>query len=75
MTIVRSTAPTTAFQAPSPAMAGAASGGGTAVVGALVTSWAGVLTVAAVVAWLGVVGLRVLLGAGNLAGGARRGPG
>ena len=36
--------------------------------GALVTSWAGVLTVAAVVAWLGVVGLRVLLGAGNLAG-------
>jgi sterol desaturase/sphingolipid hydroxylase (fatty acid hydroxylase superfamily) len=49
-------------------MAGAASGGGTAVVGALVTSWVGVLTVAAVAAWLGVVGLRVLLGAGNLTG-------
>jgi hypothetical protein len=35
MTLVRSTAPTAAFQAPSPAIAGAASGGGPAVVGAL----------------------------------------
>ncbi|HEX4082441.1 MAG TPA: hypothetical protein VHX40_05695, partial [Acidimicrobiales bacterium] len=68
MTLVRSTPPTAAFQAPSPAIARAASGGGTAVVGALVTSWVGVLTVAAAATWLGVVGLRVLLGAGNLTG-------